>query len=513
MSSQSHFFRIDKKFVVLFITIIALFGVFVLFRSQAAEQNPNAPAVYLTPTDITYGANQTFTVNVRVNSGSTPVVAAGAVFTYPTNLLEFQSISFTNSDFPLVGRQTDESGTIKIEASRAQNTGLVTGDKYLASVAFKTKATSGTANLNLTTASQLLNDQVVNIVGANNLYSANYTVDTAAPTTSITAPANNAVIGSGETVSITASATDTSAVSSVDILIDGSVKATLSSAPYNYSWNTNGVSLGAHTIQSRARDSYGNTGSSQIINVTVADKTAPNVTLTAPSNNAVLKGNATLSANASDNAGGTGLAKVEFYVQDTLVSTDTTSPYSVSWNSTSVTDGNYTVYAKAYDKASPANTKTTNQITVSVDNTDDEPPTAPGNFRSTSSALDSITLAWNASTDNAGVVGYRVSRNGSVIATVNTLTYTDTGLSNGTSYNYSVVAIDAAGNSSEPRNLSASTSNLKIGDFNKDDIVDLGDLALLLLQYGKVDDAIDLDNSGQVDLADLAIFIINYPKP
>jgi hypothetical protein len=60
----------------------------------------------------------------------------------------------------------------------------------------------------------------------------------------------------------------------------------------------------------------------------------------------------------------------------------------------------------------------------------------------------SITLRWNASTDNVGVTGYRVYRNGALVATASTTSWTDSGLATSTTYSYSVSAIDAAGNAS-----------------------------------------------------------------
>jgi hypothetical protein len=57
-----------------------------------------------------------------------------------------------------------------------------------------------------------------------------------------------------------------------------------------------------------------------------------------------------------------------------------------------------------------------------------------------------INLSWNASTDNIGVAGYHIFRNGIQIGTTNSTTYHNTGLSPSTSYTYSVVAYDMAGN-------------------------------------------------------------------
>ncbi len=78
------------------------------------------------------------------------------------------------------------------------------------------------------------------------------------------------------------------------------------------------------------------------------DTTQPSVSLTAPANNATVSGTVPLTATASDDVG---VTKVEFRVGATIVNTDTTSPYSYNWNSTSVNDGPYVVSATAYDAA------------------------------------------------------------------------------------------------------------------------------------------------------------------
>lgn len=59
-----------------------------------------------------------------------------------------------------------------------------------------------------------------------------------------------------------------------------------------------------------------------------------------------------------------------------------------------------------------------------------------------------IQLSWNPTTDNVGVTGYNIYRNGVKVGTSATTTYIDTGLTPGTSYNYKVTAFDAAGNES-----------------------------------------------------------------
>src|SRR5439155_23049990 len=75
-------------------------------------------------------------------------------------------------------------------------------------------------------------------------------------------------------------------------------------------------------------------------------------------------------------------------------------------------------------------------------------PTAPTSLVASPAGSTGASLAWVASTDNVSVSGYRVSRNGTLVATIGTTAWTDTGLTTGTQYTYSVAAYDAAGNAS-----------------------------------------------------------------
>ncbi len=79
---------------------------------------------------------------------------------------------------------------------------------------------------------------------------------------------------------------------------------------------------------------------------------------------------------------------------------------------------------------------------------DSTPPTIPTNLAATAISPTQITVSWTASTDNIGVAGYRILRNGIEIARPNATSYTDSGLSGGTQYSYTVSAFDAAGNPS-----------------------------------------------------------------
>lgn len=77
---------------------------------------------------------------------------------------------------------------------------------------------------------------------------------------------------------------------------------------------------------------------------------------------------------------------------------------------------------------------------------DIQPPTAPTGLASPSSTADSVTLSWNPSSDNVGVTGYEILREGNLVGSSATTSFTDTGLASGATFNYAVRARDAAGN-------------------------------------------------------------------
>ena len=86
-------------------------------------------------------------------------------------------------------------------------------------------------------------------------------------------------------------------------------------------------------------------------------------------------------------------------------------------------------------------------VNGSVSGIDTTPPSTPTGLAATAGDTQ-VTVSWNGSTDNVGVVGYFVYRNGNQVAQTTATTYSDTGLTNGNSYSYTVVAFDAAGNNS-----------------------------------------------------------------
>lgn len=171
--------------------------------------------------------------------------------------------------------------------------------------------------------------------------------------------------GSSGTITVSASASDNVGVTRVEFLIDGVLKATSTTSPYTASINSTTLANGTHSLVAKAYDAAGNVGTSSAVsfsvsNGTTGDTVKPVVSASASGSS----GTITLSASASDNVG---VSKVEFYVDNVLKGTDTTSPYSYALNSTTLANGSHALTAKAFDAA--GNNTLSAPVSFSVNNT------------------------------------------------------------------------------------------------------------------------------------------------
>ncbi|MBI3486529.1 S8 family serine peptidase [Candidatus Daviesbacteria bacterium] len=102
------------------------------------------------------------------------------------------------------------------------------------------------------------------------------------------------------------------------------------------------------------------------------DTTAPTVSITSPTSNSIISGIVSIAASASDNVA---VTKVEFYIDNSLHTADSTSPYSDSWDTTTFANGTHTILAKAYDSAGNIGISSTTSVTVNNPVLDITPPT------------------------------------------------------------------------------------------------------------------------------------------
>ncbi len=116
-----------------------------------------------------------------------------------------------------------------------------------------------------------------------------------------------------------------------------------------------------------------------------------------------------------------------------------------SWNGTLAPGASVTFGFNGSGSGSPTNCKLNGG---SCDGGTTEPgdsaPSAPGTPTASGITDTSVKLTWSAATDDKGVKNYDVLRDGAKVATVTTTSYTDTGLTKGTDYSYSVQARDTA---------------------------------------------------------------------
>jgi hypothetical protein len=107
--------------------------------------------------------------------------------------------------------------------------------------------------------------------------------DTTAPSVNVTAPTSGQTVNG--TITVSATASDNTAVAGVQFQIDGANAGSEdTSAPFSVSWASTGVSNGTHTVTAIARDAAGNRATSAGISITVANPP------TAPSNLRIITG-------------------------------------------------------------------------------------------------------------------------------------------------------------------------------------------------------------------------------
>ncbi len=169
------------------------------------------------------------------------------------------------------------------------------------------------------------------------------------------------------------------------------------------------------------------------------DLTAPTVPANVAANGAsATTVNVTWTA-STDNVG---VAGYRIFRNGVAVGTSATTSFTDSGLTQLTT---YTYKVAAYDAMGNESAQSAGANGTTWDGT---APSVPGGLTATAATPTRINLAWSASTDNVGVTGYKIYRGGAYVATVTTLTWTDTGRSPGTAYSYQVSAIDARNNES-----------------------------------------------------------------
>jgi len=176
------------------------------------------------------------------------------------------------------------------------------------------------------------------------------------PLVNITAPVAGAIVKIGESVVITAGASDPAkrvkgrSVDKVEFFADGVSIGTSLSAPYSRTWATTGVSAGVHTLKAVVTDNSGNTSFDEI-SVNLVNN-APTIVITEPVNGAnLVKGSTvTIKTQVTDFNKSKSVAKVEFFLDNnSMGAAVTTAPYEFIWSNIAANAGVHVVKVKVTD--------------------------------------------------------------------------------------------------------------------------------------------------------------------
>ncbi|MBB5868127.1 chitodextrinase [Allocatelliglobosispora scoriae] len=147
-----------------------------------------------------------------------------------------------------------------------------------------------------------------------------------------------------------------------------------------------------------------------------------------------------------------GTYRLALWLPDPAAGLQSRPDYAIRLANTGIWDA-----AKGYNVLASA-------ITVGTCTGDCTPPSVPSGLAVSGVTNTSVSLSWAAATDNVGVTGYQVWRDGVLTASPTGTSFTDTGRAPGQTYQYSVRAVDAAGNVSGPSATVPATTTGCSGD-------------------------------------------------
>ena len=348
-------------------------------------------------------------------------VASSTVFGSTVTLTASASdnVAVGNVQFKVDGVNIGSAITTSPYATSWNSTGVGDGSHTLYAVAEDTSGNYATSSISVTV------DNTPPVISS---ISAGTPGETSATITWTTNENSNSQVNFGTTSSYGSTTTLNSAlVTSHSIVVAGLTANTT----YHY--------------RVRSADGQGNLSVSSdqaFTTAAVPDTTAPSVSLTSPSASSTVSGlSVTLTANASDNVA---VASVQFRVDGTNIgSAATTSPYSVSWNSTGVADGSHTLYAVAEDTSS---NYATSSISVTVRNS----PPIISSISSGTPTTTSATITWttdeaaNSQVNYGATASYGTASSSANLVTSHSVTLT--GLTAATTYHFQVQSVDGESN-------------------------------------------------------------------
>jgi len=206
----------------------------------------------------------------------------------------------------------------------------------------------------------------------------------------------------------------------------------------------------------------------EVQNAELPDSTPPSVFITSPSDALPVTGNLAVKATATDNVG---VTRVDYYLNNgstgVLIGSNSSAPFGLNWDTTTVADGSYTIHAEAFDHAgnlgrSPNLVVTVNNSVVTKFALDTTAPKVTGFAMSAVATSKTVSITSFSASDNVAVVGYLVGETSSVpslsaagwsATPPSSFTFSSTGVK--TAYAW---AKDAAGNLSNGLSVSVNVT-------------------------------------------------------
>ena len=193
--------------------------------------------------------------------------------------------------------------------------------------------------------------------------------DSTPPAVAITSPASGTTVSG--TVPLTATATASAGISSVQFLLDGEpIGAPDKTAPYTLDWKVGSTTPGPHFLSAQAIDANGIYGAAPDLPISVGegggeegpDTEPPNVAIINPGAGKTLSNTVQVTASANDNVA---VKSVQFLLDGKALGAPVTkAPYAISWDTATAGNGPHTLTAEATDTSNNKATSPPVEITV-----------------------------------------------------------------------------------------------------------------------------------------------------
>ncbi len=258
----------------------------------------------------------------------------------PVGVTVSSKVPLVSLTAPAAGAKLTAPATINLSASASENGGSISRVDFYANGTLVATQASPPYNAvwsNVAAGAYSLTAKATDNVGATKTSSpiAMTVVNNVPPTIAITAPTSGQSLFAGQSITVTATASDSDGtVSKVEFLVDGLASGAVASPPFTQGWTPS--SAGLHALQARATDNQGAVSTSSPVMVTVNPNSTPIAAIIAPaSNQAFASGQSIAMAASASDPDGT-VIKLEFIADGVVVGSVTAPPFTKSWSGAGV---------------------------------------------------------------------------------------------------------------------------------------------------------------------------------